>query len=302
MDIAMIRRSLNGTLTELQRAIDRFEVTKAADLFEWAWHQASQAPPRETREQRAQLKDLKDVLGSRRWREEERRLATQEPPPQPDKAPPAPRQRSTKRPVSTQAPVVRPRTVWSFDAPRTPAPDPVQPTVRATPPAPVTRDALPMHAQGHPAPRKGEPGLLGAGRLAELATDLRPLLEQTARAGSTTTWSVIRKRLPALTSLHRDDESVLLWLVDDERDQSEPLLSALVTVGDRQMHPRFPTIAKQLGVPAGHSSTQQRSTWNYEVLRAHQHWRHRHRYQARAQQDRRMASPWAPASSTRWLR
>ncbi|MFF9691018.1 hypothetical protein [Streptomyces sp. NPDC014623] len=276
MDIAMIRRSLNGTLTELQRAIDRFDVTKAADLFEWAWHQASQAPPRETREQRAQLKDLKEVLGSRRWREEERRRAAQEPRPQPDKAPPAPRQRSTKRPVSAQAPVVRPRTVWSSDAPRAPAPDPVQRTVRTAPPAPVTRDALPMHAQTRPAPRKGQPGLLGAGRLAELATDLRPLLEQTARAGTTTTWTVIRKRLPALTSLHRDDESVLLWLVDDDRDQSEPLLSALVTVGDRQMHPRFPTIAEQLGVPAGRSSTQQRSTWNYEVLKAHQHWRHRH--------------------------
>ncbi|MFJ6852968.1 hypothetical protein ACIQM3_20975 [Streptomyces sp. NPDC091271] len=128
-----------------------------------------------------------------------------------------------------------------------------------------------MPAQGRPAPREGQPGHLGAGRLAELATDLRPLLEQSARAGGTTTWAVIRKRLPALTSLHRDDESVLLWLVDDDRDQSEPLLSAVVTVGDRQMHPRFPTIAEQLGVPAGHSSTQQRSTWNYEVLRAHRH-------------------------------
>lgn len=157
-------------------------------------------------------------------------------------------------------------------------------------------------AEVRPVPRDCQQGLLGTGRLAELSTDLRPLLEQTARAGTTTTWTALRKRLPALGRLHRDDESVLLWLVDDDRDQSEPLLSALVTVGDRQMHPRFPTIAKQLGVPAYHSSTQQRSTWNYEVLRAHQHWRHRHRYQARAQQDRRMASPWAPASSTRWLR
>ncbi|MBM7443124.1 hypothetical protein [Streptomyces sp. HB132] len=140
----------------------------------------------------------------------------------------------------------------------------------------MTRDPSPIPAQGRPVPRDGQPGLLEAGRLAELATDLRPLLEQTARAGTTTTWAVIRKRLTALMSLHRDDESVLLWLVDDDRDQKEPLPSALVTVGDRQMHPRFPTIAEQLGVPAGHSSTQQRSTWNYEVLKAHQYWRHRH--------------------------
>ncbi|WP_327207242.1 hypothetical protein OG336_00190 [[Kitasatospora] papulosa] len=276
MDIAMIRRSLNGTLTELHRAVDRFDVTKAADLFEWAWHQASQAPPRETREQRAQLKVLKEVLGSRRWREEEQRLAAQEPRPQPDKVSPAPRPRSTKRPASNQAPVVRPRTVWSSDTPRAPAPDPVQSPARMSPPAPVTRDPSPARAHGRSVSREGQPGRLGAGRLAELATDLRPLLEQTARAGSTTTWTVIRKRLPALVSLHRDDESVLLWLVDDDRDQSEPLLSALVTVGDRQMHPRFPTIAEQLGVPAGRSSTQQRSTWNYEVLKAHQYWRHRH--------------------------
>ncbi|MEV0875473.1 hypothetical protein AB0I86_30490 [Streptomyces sp. NPDC049950] len=107
------------------------------------------------------------------------------------------------------------------------------------------------------------------------------MLEQTARAGTTTTWTAIRKRLPALMNLHRDDESVLLWLVNDDRDQSEPLLSDLVTVGDRQMHPRFPTIAEQLGVSAGRSSTQERSTWNYEVLKAHQHWRHRRRCQAR---------------------
>ncbi|MFE7392926.1 hypothetical protein [Streptomyces sp. NPDC057582] len=101
------------------------------------------------------------------------------------------------------------------------------------------------------------------------------MLEQTARAGTTITWSAIRKRLPALPRLHRDDESVLLWLVDDDRDQGEPLLSALVTVGDRQMHPRFPAIAEQLGVPARRASAQQRSTWNDEVLKAHQHWRHR---------------------------
>ncbi|MFB6716843.1 MULTISPECIES: hypothetical protein [unclassified Streptomyces] len=276
MDIATIRRSLNGTLTELQRAIDRFDVAKAADLFEWAWHQTSQAPPSEPREQRAQLKDLKEVLGSRRWREEERRLAAQEVRPQPIEAPPVPRQRRKKRLVSEQAPVVRPRVVWSSEAPRAPVPDPVQPPVRVAPSAPAARNAVPMSAaEVRPALRRGQPGLLEAGRLAELATDLQPLLEQTARAGATITWSATRKRLPALPRLHPDDESVLLWLVDDDRDQGEPLLSALVTVGDRQMHPRFPAIAEQLGVPAARASAQQRSTWNYEVLKAHQHWRHR---------------------------
>ncbi|MFF4012565.1 hypothetical protein [Streptomyces sp. NPDC001717] len=55
---------------------------------------------------------------------------------------------------------------------------------------------------------------------------------------------------------------------------AEPLLSALVTAGDRQMHPRFPAVAEQLGwtTPAG---TRPHTAWSYEVLKAHQHWRHR---------------------------
>ncbi|MCG3040714.1 hypothetical protein ACLIYM_02345 [Streptomyces fenghuangensis] len=117
--------------------------------------------------------------------------------------------------------------------------------------------------------------MLEAGRLWEIATELRPLLVQTARAGATTSWPGIRKRLPDLPRLHRDDESVLLWLVDEDRQEGEPLLSALVTVGDRRMHPRFPAIAEQLGLFPGRTDAQQRTTWSYEVLKAHQHWRHR---------------------------
>ncbi|MEU6631739.1 hypothetical protein ABZ905_26180 [Streptomyces parvus] len=269
MDIARIRRALNGTLTELQRAIERFDVPKAADLFEWAWHQASQAPPRETREQRAQLKALKEVLGSRQWRDAERRLAAQEP--RPVEAEPTPRQKLTKRPVSEPEPLVRPKVVWASDTARAGGPVPVNPSdPQAKPAVKATSTAPPV-----PARRAVQPlNRLGAGRLSELATDLRPLLEQTARAGATTTWAAIRKRLPALASVNRDDESLLLWLVDDERATGEPLLSALVTVGDRQMHPRFPAISEQLGFAAVSNGTQ-RSTWSYEVLKAHQFWRHR---------------------------
>lgn len=221
MDIAMIRRSLNGTLTELQRAIDRFDVAKAADLFEWAWHQASQAPPRETREQRAQLRDLKEVLGSRRWREEERRLAAQKLTPRLVEGTPAPGRKPTKRPSSAQVPVVRSRTVWSSDTSRVNVPAPVQVPARRAQSAPAARDATPVPVtEALPVLKHVRAsGYLEPGRLAELATDLRPLLEQTARAGTTTTWKAIRQRLPGLARLHRDDESVLLWLVDDERDQ-----------------------------------------------------------------------------------
>lgn len=269
MDIARIRRSLNGTLTELQRAIERFDVPKAADLFEWAWHQASQAPPRETREQRAQLKALKEILGSRQWRDAERRLTTQEP--RPIDAEPTPRQKRTKRPVSEPKPLVRPKVVWSSDTARAGGAEPENPSdPQATPAAKATSKTPPVPARRPVQP----PNRLGAGRLSELATDLRPLLEQTARAGTTTTWTAIRKRLPALACVDRDDESLLLWLVDGERATGEPLLSALVTVGDRQMHPRFPAISEQLGFAAVPNGTQ-RSAWSYEVLKAHQFWRHR---------------------------
>lgn len=118
--------------------------------------------------------------------------------------------------------------------------------------------------------------MLEAGRLWEIATALRPLLEQTARAGATTSWPAIRKRLPGLPRLHRDDESVILWLVDEDRQDGEPLLSALVTAGNRQMHPRFPAIAEQLGLATGRAALEQRTAWSYEVLKVHQHWRYRH--------------------------
>ncbi|WP_407840646.1 hypothetical protein ACE1OC_36810 [Streptomyces sp. DSM 116496] len=78
---------------------------------------------------------------------------------------------------------------------------------------------------------------------------MRPLLDQTARAGATT-WALIGKRLPGTPGMHRADQCVILWLVDEDRQKGEPLLSALVTVGDRQMHPKFPAVAEQLGEPA----------------------------------------------------
>ncbi|MFB6807091.1 hypothetical protein [Streptomyces sp. NPDC056387] len=123
-------------------------------------------------------------------------------------------------------------------------------------------------------PRREAPALLETGQLWEIATELRPLLEQTARAGSTITWPQIHKRLPGLPRLHADDQCVLLWLVDEDGRKGEPLLSALVTVGDRQMHPRCPAVAEELGWTT-QSGTRPHTAWSYEVLKAHQHWRHR---------------------------
>ncbi|MFE7332894.1 hypothetical protein ACFU8W_50480 [Streptomyces sp. NPDC057565] len=102
---------------------------------------------------------------------------------------------------------------------------------------------------------------------------LRPLLEETARAGDTTSWPLIRKHTPNLPRLHRDDEYIILWLVDEDRQEGEPLLSSLLTVRDPRMHSRFPAIAKQLGPSTGHASAQQRTAWSCDVLKVHQHWR-----------------------------
>ncbi|MER6149377.1 hypothetical protein [Streptomyces hirsutus] len=130
-------------------------------------------------------------------------------------------------------------------------------------------------APAHRPSRFEQPALLESPRLYEIATGLRPLLADTARAGAPTSWVLIRKRLPGLPRLHRDDECVLLWLVDEDRQDGEPLLAALVTVGNRQMHPRFPAVAEQLGLSCQANTAQQQTTWSYEVLKAHQHWRHR---------------------------
>ncbi|XIG72429.1 hypothetical protein C1N81_02705 (plasmid) [Streptomyces sp. SGAir0957] len=267
MEIATIRRDLNHTLTELGRAIDKLAVARAADLYALAWQQAAQAPPSETRQQRAQLAEYKEILASRRWQEAERRQAADRPSqPVPEQEP-----RTVRRPRPAAEPApVRPAVVWSSD--KTPeqstpsSPGPRRRTAPRTGPAPVVSRR----------PASGpEPALLESGALWEIATQLRSHLEQVAHAGATTTWPTIRRRLPGLPRLHRDDESVVLWLVDEERRDSEPLLAALVTVGDRQMHPRFPAIAEQLGLSTGRTPAQQRAAWGYEVLRAHQHWRHR---------------------------
>ncbi|MGR8012275.1 hypothetical protein [Streptomyces hypolithicus] len=266
MEIATVRRTLNHTLTELKRAIDQHAVADAAGLYALAWHQAAGAPPSETREQRAQLQDYKEILGSRRWQEEERRQAAAAPP-----------RAVVSRPNQAVAavPGARPGAARANDSVvRSSGRKAMPPTAPRLPLAPPKAPAPPAPIVGARPSRRSEPALLETGRLWEIATELRPLLEQTARSGASTTWPQVHKRLPGLPRLHADDQCVILWLVDEDGQKGEPLLSALVTVGDRQMHPRFPAVAEQLGwsSPAG---TRQHTAWSYEVLKVHQHWRYR---------------------------
>ncbi|MEU3752971.1 hypothetical protein AB0H17_09450 [Streptomyces olivoreticuli] len=269
MEIATVRRTLNHTLAELKRAIDNHAVAEPADLYALAWQQAADAPPSETREQRTRLQSYKEILASRRWRDEERRQAASAPP------------QVTVPPERTGVP--RPRSVPFSDRAAEPAPtrkavawssDGSDPLPAASPRQAGGQAGRPA-ARDRPSPRTAEPALLEAGRLWEIASELRPLLEQTARAGSTTGWPLIRKRLPGLPRLHRADQGVVLWLVDEDRREGEPLLSALVTVGNRQMPPSFPEVAEQLGLTTGRNAAQQQSAWSYEVLKVHQYWRHR---------------------------
>lgn len=144
MEIATVRRTLNHTLTELKRAIDGYAVAVAADLYALAWQQAAGAPPSETREQRAQLKDLKEILGSRRWQEEERRQAaavsSQPAPAQPRAVVAAPRVRpDTARAGEPFARSPR-RSPSSTPAPRRSSP-PARPPVPVSAPIPVSAPA-----------------------------------------------------------------------------------------------------------------------------------------------------------------
>ncbi|MGW7615528.1 hypothetical protein ACWGLG_06620 [Streptomyces antimycoticus] len=259
MDVAHLHRNLSHTLLDLQRAVERYAVAEATGLYSLAWSQVAEAPPSETRQQREELQAFKKVLNSASWQEEGRRRAAtadvrQDQPP---------RQRSTVRPGARPA-----EKRVSGHMPR-----------RDAKPAKGTgahRPSTHMAGTGsRTAAHRDEPSLLEKGQLSEIATELRQLLEQTARMSATTSWSRIHKRLPSLPRLHRDDQSVILWLVDEERREGEPLLCALVTVGDRQMHPRFPVIAEQLGLPCSGTAARQQMTWSYEVLKAHQYWRHR---------------------------
>ncbi|MEU5520875.1 hypothetical protein ABZ759_09320 [Streptomyces sp. NPDC047860] len=259
MDVARLHRNVNHILLDLQRAVERYAVAEATGLYALAWSQVAEAPPSETRKQREELQAFKKVLNSASWLEEGRRRAAtaeirQEPPAG---------QRFTARPGRRPAAKRANGHVSRREA--KPAKEPA-----------ANRTSSPTSGSGARTPvRREEPPLLGTGQLSEIATDLRPLLEQTARMGATTTWSRISKRIPGLPLLHRDDQSVILWLVDEERRKGEPLLCALLTVGDRQMHPRFPVIAEQLGLPCSGTAARQQMAWSYEVLKVHQYWRHR---------------------------
>lgn len=129
-------------------------------------------------------------------------------------------------------------------------------------------------------PSKDEPvaeARLSQSQVLHLAAAVRPLLEQTARGQSLTTWGDLRRRLgeSVLPRLHPDDQGEILVAVDRDTPADEPLLSSLIIVGDGEIHPLYRHIAFSLDRDIPLSDAGLRSEWTVDVLRLRALWKHR---------------------------
>lgn len=105
-------------------------------------------------------------------------------------------------------------------------------------------------------------------QLDPLAHAVRAVLQKAASSGTTLTWAQIRQQLPPeLPALERSEQTPLLIRIDRSRDSSAPLLSALVTGADHDMHPAYPRIAAALGRPATNGDLAALAQWAVEVSR-----------------------------------
>lgn len=101
-----------------------------------------------------------------------------------------------------------------------------------------------------------------------LAQAVRAILQKAASAGTTLTWAQIRQQLPPeLSALGRGEQTPLLIRIDRSRDSSAPLLSALVTGADHDMHPAYPRIAAALGRPPANGDLAALAQWAVEASR-----------------------------------
>lgn len=101
-----------------------------------------------------------------------------------------------------------------------------------------------------------------------LAQAVRAILQKASSAGTTLTWAQIRQQLPPdLPALERGEQTPMLIRIDCSRDSSAPLLSALVTGADHDMHPAYPRIAAALGRPPTNGGLAALAQWAVEVSR-----------------------------------
>ncbi|MFH8530822.1 hypothetical protein ACH4GE_20650 [Streptomyces tendae] len=121
----------------------------------------------------------------------------------------------------------------------------------------------------------GEAARLDRAALVALADQVRTLLQDSARAGTTVTWGDLRRRMSGvLPFLHPDDQGEILMVVDQDTPADEPLLSALVAGTDLSPHGLY----RHIRFSHGRERVPDESLemhWRMEVFGLFQLWRHR---------------------------
>jgi hypothetical protein len=114
----------------------------------------------------------------------------------------------------------------------------------------------------------GKPESPARVKLDPLAAAVKSILQKAAATGTTLTWAQIRAQLPpGLPALERSQQTAVLIQVDRSRAGTAPLLSALVTGADHDMHPAYPRIAAAAGRSAPRGDLEAVAQWAVEVSR-----------------------------------
>lgn len=117
-------------------------------------------------------------------------------------------------------------------------------------------------------PAAGKPESPARVKLDPLAAAVKAILQKAAATGTTLTWAQIRAQLPpGLPALERNQQTSVLIQVDRSRAGTAPLLSALVTGADHDMHPAYPRIAAAAGRPQPRGNLEAVAQWAVEVSR-----------------------------------
>ncbi len=114
----------------------------------------------------------------------------------------------------------------------------------------------------------GKPESPARVKLDALAAAVKTILQKAAATGTTLTWAQIRAQLPpGLPALERNQQTSVLIEVDRSRAGTAPLLSALVTGADHDMHPAYPRIAAAAGRRRPRGDLEAVAQWAVEVSR-----------------------------------
>ncbi|MET9736069.1 hypothetical protein ABZZ79_37235 [Streptomyces sp. NPDC006458] len=132
---------------------------------------------------------------------------------------------------------------------------------------PARTEAVPPRTRTKP-PAAGKPESWARVKLDPLAAAVKTILQKAAATGTTLTWPEIRAQLPpGLPALERSQQTGVLIQVDRSRPGTAPLLSALVTGVDHDMHPAYPRLAAAAGRPQPRGDLEAVAQWAVEVSR-----------------------------------